>query len=69
MGILLFIFLITAVAVFLVSLLKIPRKQKVLWIVCMIISIVFLTIYLFIQGFERGRDPEMPMEDLNQPIK
>lgn len=69
MGILLFIFSVTAVAVLFVSRLKIPGKQKILWSVCIIISFVFLTIYLFIQGFESGRDPKMPAEELSQPVR
>jgi hypothetical protein len=48
---------------------KIPVKQKILWSVCIIISIVFLTIYLFIQGFERGRAPKMPTEELSQSVR
>ncbi|HCN51698.1 MAG TPA: hypothetical protein DIT10_21875 [Chryseobacterium sp.] len=69
MGILLFIFSVTAVAVLFISKLKILVKQKILWSVCIIISIVFLTIYLFIQGFERGRNPKMPTEELSQSVR
>lgn len=69
MGILLLIFSVTAIAVLFVSKLKIPGKQKILWAVCIIISILFLTIYLLIKGFERGRDPKMPAEELSQPVR
>ncbi|WP_312296657.1 hypothetical protein [Chryseobacterium sp.] len=67
MGIIIVFVFIIALPMLLLS--KISKRQKILWSVCIFISLVFLAMYILIQGFERGRDPERPAEELNQPAK
>lgn len=70
MGIFFILFIVIALIIFSISRLKIPMLQKVIWSVLAAIMMISLIVYLFIQGFERGRDPRTPSnEGLNQPIK
>lgn len=69
MGIIIVFVFIIALLMLLLSKSKISKRQKILWSVCIFISLVFLAMYILIQGFERGRDPERPAEELNQPAK
>ena len=70
MGIFIVVFIAIFLALFFISRTKIPRVQKVLWFIIVLISIISVITYLFIRGFESGRDPHpMPSEELNAPKK
>lgn len=70
MGIFLLVFIAIALVILCVFRLKISTLQKILWSVVVIIIVFSSIFYLFIQGFERGRDQLAPAkEDLSQPIK
>lgn len=69
MGIIIVLIFIIALPLFFISKLKISKGQKIWWSAGFIILVLCLIIYLFIQGFEKGRDPKMPAEELHQPVK
>lgn len=69
MGILFIVFIIIALITFFISKLKLPKRQKVLWSAATIIIAFILIAYLFIEGFERGRDPQSATEKLQSAIQ
>jgi Na+/phosphate symporter len=70
MGIFLIVFIVIVLIIFFISRLKIPMLQKIVWSVLAFTIMISLIVFLFIQGFEKGRDPLAPShEELNQPIE
>ncbi len=62
MGIIIVFVFIIALPMLLLSKSKISKRQKILWPVCIFISLVFLAMYILIQGFER----EETLKDLQK---
>jgi asparagine N-glycosylation enzyme membrane subunit Stt3 len=69
MGITVIILLPVVVVVIIISRLKISGSQKIIWSVLAVLVIFLIIAYLLIQGFERGRDPEMPQEEHEASFK
>lgn len=70
MGLFLIIFVVIALVFLFISRLKISKLQKILWSLAALSVIFFFILYLFTQGFERGRNQlVLPDEELHQPIK
>jgi len=69
MGILAVFFLLIVLIIFIITRLKISKNAKIAWSVLVIIIVTGIIIYLFIQGFERGRDPKMPKDELQNALR
>lgn len=69
MGITVIILLLVVVIVIIISRLKISGSQKIIWSVLAVLAIFLIIAYLLIQGFERGRDPVRPAEELQDSLK
>lgn len=69
MGILFIVFIAIALGIFFISGLNISKLQKIIWSVLLIIIAFSVIIYFFIEGFERGRDPQPATEELIHPVQ
>ncbi|WP_347216114.1 hypothetical protein [Chryseobacterium sp.] len=66
MGIFFIVFSIITLIIFFIFRLKISKLQKVLWSAVVLIIVFFLFAYLFVQGFENGRDPQLFKDEFHQ---
>ncbi|MDR2238573.1 MAG: hypothetical protein LBE92_20785 [Chryseobacterium sp.] len=69
MGLTVIILLLVVVIIIMISRLKISKTQKIIWSVGTVLAIFLIIAYLLIQGFERGRDPVRPAEELQDSLK